>query len=103
MRSGRRADSRRFPMIARKLFATVAVLVSCAGAASAQTTAKASLKDAKGADAGSADLIQVSDGVLLKITLKGIPAGQHAVHIHAVGKCEPPFTTAGGHFNPDNK
>ena len=27
-------------------------------------------------------------------------AGEHAFHIHAVGKCEPPFTTAGGHFNP---
>jgi len=25
----------------------------------------------------------------------------HAVHVHAVGKCEgPAFTSAGGHFNP---
>ena len=24
-------------------------------------------------------------------------------HVHAVGKCEPPFTSAGGHFNPGQK
>jgi Cu-Zn family superoxide dismutase len=89
-------------MIARQLLAAVALVALSASAASAQT-AKASLKDAKGGDVGNADLTQVSDGVLLKIALKGIPAGQHAIHIHAVGKCEPPFTTAGGHFNPDNK
>jgi superoxide dismutase, Cu-Zn family len=29
--------------------------------------------------------------------------GEHAFHIHAVGKCEPPFTTAGDHFNPGGK
>ena len=34
---------------------------------------------------------------------KGVPAGEHAFHVHAVGKCEPPFTSAGGHFNPASK
>ena len=33
----------------------------------------------------------------------GAPAGERAFHIHAVGKCEPPFTSAGGHFNPASK
>ncbi|TMA12186.1 MAG: superoxide dismutase family protein [Deltaproteobacteria bacterium] len=36
--------------------------------------------------------------------VKGLPPGLHAVHVHAVGKCEgPAFTSAGGHFNPTNK
>jgi superoxide dismutase, Cu-Zn family len=36
--------------------------------------------------------------------VKALPEGLHAVHIHAVGKCEgPAFTSAGGHFNPLNK
>jgi hypothetical protein len=41
--------------------------------------------------------------VLLQLLLKGAPAGEHALHIHAVGKCEPPgFDSAGGHFDPAN-
>jgi Cu-Zn family superoxide dismutase len=27
---------------------------------------------------------------LLKISIKGMPPAEHAIHIHAVGKCEPP-------------
>lgn len=66
-------------------------------------TAKAPLKDAGGKDVGTVDLIQTPHGVLLKLSLKGIPAGEHAFHVHAVGKCEPPFTSAGGHFNPGGR
>ena len=47
--------------------------------------------------------MQTSAGVLLKLSLKGMPPGEHAVHVHAVGKCEPPsFDSAGPHFNPGN-
>ena len=70
--------------------------------ASAQT-AKATLKDQSGKEVGRVELVEQSHGVLLKLTLKGVPAGERAFHIHAVGKCEAPFTSAGGHFNPDNK
>jgi Cu/Zn superoxide dismutase len=35
--------------------------------------------------------------------VKGLPPGEHAFHVHAVGKCDPPFDSAGGHFNPDGK
>jgi Cu-Zn family superoxide dismutase len=69
--------------------------------ASAQS-AKAALKDQKGADVGTVNLTQTPAGVLLHLSLKGLPAGERAFHIHAVGKCEPPFTSAGGHFNPGN-
>lgn len=69
----------------------------------APRTAKAMMKNAAGADVGRVDLISVSDGVLLKVALKGLPPGGHAFHIHAVGKCEPPFASAGGHLNPEGK
>src|SRR5262245_12111257 len=71
-------------------------------AAEAQT-AKAALKDASGKDVGQVQLLQTPHGVLLKLSVKGVPPGDHAFHVHAVGKCEPPFTSAGGHFNPAGK
>jgi len=41
---------------------------------------------------------------LIKLSLKAGLAGEHAFHIHSVGKCEAPsFDSAGAHFNPDNK
>ena len=83
----------------------IAVLsLACAVSMSAHAqTAKAPVKDAAGKDVGTVELTQTAHGVLLKLSLKGIPAGEHAFHIHAVGKCEPPFTSAGGHFNPASK
>lgn len=77
-------------------------LLGLAVPASAQT-ATATLKDASGKEVGKADLTETPHGVLLKLSLKGFPAGERAFHIHAVGKCEPPFTSAGGHFNPGGK
>jgi Cu-Zn family superoxide dismutase len=66
------------------------------------------MKDAAGKDVGTATLSKASKaagmGVLVKLDLTGLPPGEHAVHIHAVGKCEAPdFKSAGGHYNPESK
>ncbi|MFI5399249.1 MAG: superoxide dismutase family protein [Candidatus Binatia bacterium] len=46
---------------------------------------------------------QTPHGVLITVDIEGLPPGPHALHIHEVGKCEPPFQSAGGHFNPIGK
>jgi superoxide dismutase, Cu-Zn family len=69
----------------------------------AAETAHAELKNAEGKAVGTATLEQTSHGVLMTVDVTNLPAGTHAFHIHAVGKCEPPFTSAGGHFNPTGR
>src|SRR5581483_10539704 len=64
------------------------------------TTASAVIHDAAGTRVGSATFTDTYSGILITGQVTGLGLGQHGVHIHAVGKCEPPFTTAGGHFNP---
>src|SRR3982751_6707448 len=62
------------------------------------------LKDAKGASVGMAMVSPAKDGgVSIDLDVHGLPPGEHAIHFHAVPKCEAPFTTAGGHFNPAMK
>jgi Cu-Zn family superoxide dismutase len=84
--------------------AGAAALLAAALAAPANAElAKAQLKDKSGKAVADVDLTQTSRGVLLRVSIKGLPSGEHAFHIHDVGKCEPPFESAGGHFNPDNQ
>ncbi|MSP13204.1 MAG: superoxide dismutase family protein [Chloroflexi bacterium] len=75
------------------------------GSAFAQAQqAKAELRNANGQVIGTATLTQQAGGVQINLQVTGLPAGQHGIHIHAVGKCDAPdFASAGGHFNPQNK
>jgi Cu-Zn family superoxide dismutase len=70
-------------------------------AAAQQPSARATLQDPKGATVGEITLTQTPGGVLMDATITGLPPGDHAIHLHAVGRCEAPaFTSAGGHYNP---
>ncbi len=94
--------------LAKTTFAVAALslLIGCSAASQPQITneASADLKDKDGRTVGMATLREVADGVLVSVEVKGISPGLHAIHIHAVGKCEgPAFTSAGGHFNPEQK
>lgn len=64
-------------------------------------TAKVEMKLADGRKVGDITLEQTPNGVVVSGELENLPPGTHAFHIHEVGKCEAPFKTAGGHFNPE--
>jgi Cu-Zn family superoxide dismutase len=74
-----------------------------AGLAEAQPKASADIKNAAGETVGEAVLEQRDDGVQITVTLTGLSPGPHAFHIHETGRCDPPFESAGGHFNPTGK
>jgi Cu-Zn family superoxide dismutase len=62
------------------------------------------LKTSTGEDAGKATFKATKGGVKIELSLKNLPVGEHAVHIHAKPVCDTPdFKGAGGHFNPDAK
>ena len=82
------------------LGATAAFLFAVSALPAAAQTATAVLKNTSGKEVGSANLMETPHGVLINLQVKDLPPGEHAFHFHAVGKCEPPFTSAGGHFNP---
>lgn len=92
---------------ARPLLVGVLALAGCSLAATrpvTDNTATAELKNPSGATVGTAVLTDIGDGVRVVLEMKGMPPGEHAVHVYETGVCEPPaFTSAGGHFNPEKK
>lgn len=81
------------------------LLAGCAGMQpSGDTAATTELRNTSGATVGTANLTQVGNVVRIVLDAKGLTPGLHGVHIHAVGKCDPPdFNSAGAHFNPTGK
>jgi Cu-Zn family superoxide dismutase len=59
------------------------------------------LINALGAPIGTVRAWQTAGGVTFRIDASGLPHGVHGIHVHTVGRCDPPeFTSAGGHWNP---
>jgi Cu-Zn family superoxide dismutase len=81
------------------------LLAGCAGMmSSGERAAVAELRSSRGQAVGTARFTQAGDVVRVVIETTGLPPGPHAVHVHTVGKCDPPgFESAGGHFNPQGR
>jgi len=73
-------------------------------AATAEEMVEAPLRDVGGRDAGIATLADTPEGLSLTVTASGLLPGEHGVHFHEAGLCDPAgesvFGSAGDHFNP---
>lgn len=88
-------------------FAVLAALAT-AGCATAYEDAanevgSATLQNRSGSTVGMAMLYEQGNEVTVTVSLDGLSAGTHAVHLHTTGDCSATdFTSAGGHLNPMN-
>ena len=92
-------------MVQMRVAACLLGLVAAPAFAKANNAVTVPLKTSTGENAGTATFSPMrKGGVEVKVKLKNLPIGDHAVHIHQNPVCEAPdFKTAGGHFNPDMK
>jgi len=67
------------------------------------TTLTVVMRDLRGRQVGQVTLTDSPHGLLVRGRLKNLPRGIHALHFHETGKCEAPFKTAGGHYNPTQR
>jgi Cu-Zn family superoxide dismutase len=59
------------------------------------------LVNAAGQTIGSVRAWQTTGGVSFHIEASGLQHGIHGIHVHSVGRCDPPdFASAGPHWNP---
>lgn len=57
--------------------------------------------DGEGQQIGTLLVQTAEPGVRLTLSVTGLEPGEHAVHFHESGRCDPPdFQSAGGHYNP---
>ena len=111
---GRREFVCLFTGVAAAVLMSGAILAGCGGGSPgpggdrpgpAQASATATLVDAAGRAVGTAYFTEYAQGgVNIHVRVSGLTPGQHGIHVHAVGiadpTTDPPFASAGGHFNP---
>jgi Cu-Zn family superoxide dismutase len=70
-----------------------------------EATATAKLESRSGSSVtGKVTFTQHDGKVAMKVVVKGLMPGQHAIHLHDKGDCSAPdATSAGGHWNPSSE
>lgn len=89
-----------YKSLALMLSSLVGLACGGGGAHALGEKAQAEIKARDGRDLGRVKFVETTSGVLLRVRLKGLPAGRHGFHIHENGSCEGEFESAGAIYNP---
>ena len=92
-------------MVRAKVAALTLVLAGCVPMALPDVpVSTVNLVSSGGAVLGTVRVFSEPTGLMLRVEATGLPPGVHGVHLHAVGRCDPPgFTSAGPHWNPTSR
>jgi Cu-Zn family superoxide dismutase len=83
------------------ILACTPLLAACSTVPEPQGGPPMPLVNASGQTIGSVRAWQTAGGVTFRVEATGLPHGVHGIHVHAVGRCDPPdFASAGPHWNP---
>lgn len=85
---------------------TMLLLAGCAALPHppARQLGLASLVSTQGFPAGWGAVIATGPTAAFRVSLAGLPQGQHGLHLHEVGRCDAPdFASAGAHLNPGSR
>jgi Cu-Zn family superoxide dismutase len=81
--------------------AMIAPIIGCETAREPAGGAPMPLVNASAQTIGSVRAWQTAGGISFHIDASGLPHGIHGIHVHSVGRCDPPdFGSAGPHWNP---
>jgi superoxide dismutase, Cu-Zn family len=82
------------------LAAGIGVALATGGDDRSGRRALAALNDANGQKVGVAVFKEKHGEVEVSAEVWRVAPGFHGFHVHTTGECVPPFTSAGGHYNP---
>jgi len=86
------------------LLALTAALAGCETAREPAGGPAMPLISSSGQTIGSVRAWQTAGGISFHVRATGLTHGVHGIHVHPIGRCDPPdFASAGTHWNPTNK
>ena len=86
------------------ILTAAAALTACETAREPVGGAPMPLIDSAGRQIGTVVAWQTTGGISFRVSASGLPHGLHGIHVHPIGRCDPPdFASAGTHWNPNGR
>jgi len=88
----------------RRVFFVLPLLAASCSTIEPTGGAPMPLINSAGQTIGTVRAWQTAGGVSFHVRATGLTHGVHGIHVHPIGRCDPPdFATAGTHWNPTGK